>query len=121
LASDIDSFSSLFILDVATKSQKDHKLFSTTYNLCSKKIGNKKIEGSPFYPSTLSCLKNIEYTFKFIKNFFKLTPKLIFLVLIADHPQTGPKHDGTMILEKKFKRKQDHWTREVFDVRYKIN
>jgi hypothetical protein len=26
----------LFILDVATKSQKDHKLFSTTYILCKK-------------------------------------------------------------------------------------
>ncbi len=41
------SFSSLFILDVSTKSQKDHKLFNATYNLCSKKISNKKIEGSP--------------------------------------------------------------------------
>ncbi len=40
--------SSLFILDVTTQSQKDHKLLSATYNLCSKKIGNKKIEGSPF-------------------------------------------------------------------------
>jgi len=39
------TFSSLFVLDVATKSQKDHQLFSTAYNLCSKKIGNKKIEG----------------------------------------------------------------------------
>ncbi len=38
---------SLFILDVATQSQKDHKLFSATYILCNKKIGNKKIEGSP--------------------------------------------------------------------------
>ena len=28
-------FSSMFILDVATKSQKDHKLFSATYILCS--------------------------------------------------------------------------------------
>ncbi len=27
---------------------KDHKLFSATYILCNKKIGNKKIEGSPF-------------------------------------------------------------------------
>jgi len=34
------SFSSLFILDVTTLSQKDHKLFSTTYILCSKKFGN---------------------------------------------------------------------------------
>jgi len=25
----------------------DHKLFSATYILCSKKIGNKKVEGSP--------------------------------------------------------------------------
>jgi len=41
------SFSSLFILYVATESQKDHKLFSATYILCNKKIGNKKIEGSP--------------------------------------------------------------------------
>jgi len=41
------SFSSLFILNVTTLSQKDLKLFSTTYNFCSKKIGNKKIEGSP--------------------------------------------------------------------------
>jgi len=41
------SFSSLFILDVATESQKDHKLFSAICNLCSKKISNKKIEGSP--------------------------------------------------------------------------
>ena len=32
------TFSSMFILDVATKSQKDHKLFSATYILCSKKI-----------------------------------------------------------------------------------
>ncbi len=31
------SSTSLFILDVATQSQKDHKLFTTTYNLCSKK------------------------------------------------------------------------------------
>ena len=29
------TFSSMFILDVATKSQKDHKLFSATYTLCS--------------------------------------------------------------------------------------
>ena len=28
------------VLDVATKSQKDHKLYSTTYILCSKKICN---------------------------------------------------------------------------------
>ncbi len=35
------SFSSLFISDVATYSQKDHKLFSTTYNLCCKKIIRK--------------------------------------------------------------------------------
>jgi len=34
------SFSSLFILDVATYSQIDHKLFSATHILCSKKIGN---------------------------------------------------------------------------------
>jgi hypothetical protein len=39
----------MFRLDVATYSQKDHKLFSATYNLCSKKIANKKIEGSPLY------------------------------------------------------------------------
>jgi len=37
---DAYSFSSLFILDVATQSQKDHKLFSTTYILCNIKIGN---------------------------------------------------------------------------------
>jgi len=37
------SFSSLFMSDVATKSQKDHKLFSATYNLCSKRTDNKKI------------------------------------------------------------------------------
>jgi len=37
-----------FILDVATQSQKDHKLFSATHIKCSKKIGNKKIEGSSF-------------------------------------------------------------------------
>jgi len=30
-------FSSLFILDVATYSQKDQKLFSATHFLCSKK------------------------------------------------------------------------------------
>ncbi len=41
------SFSSLFILDVATLSQKDHKLFSAPYILCSKIICNEKIEGSP--------------------------------------------------------------------------
>ena len=29
--------SSLFILDVTTYSQKDHKIFSATYILCSKK------------------------------------------------------------------------------------
>ncbi len=40
------SFSLLFVLDVATKSQKDHKAFSATYNLCSKKMDNKKIEGT---------------------------------------------------------------------------
>ena len=34
------SFSSLFILDVATQSQKDHKLFSATYILCGKKLCN---------------------------------------------------------------------------------
>jgi hypothetical protein len=45
------SFSSLFILDVATESQKDHKLFSATYNLCSEKIGNIKIEGSLLCPN----------------------------------------------------------------------
>jgi len=38
----------MFILDVATKSQKDHKLFSATYILYSKKFVNKKMEGSPF-------------------------------------------------------------------------
>jgi len=37
-----NSFSSLFILDVATYSQKDHKLFSATYILCSKKFSNLK-------------------------------------------------------------------------------
>jgi len=41
------AYSSLFILDVTTKSQKDHKLFSATNILCSKKLCNKKIEGSP--------------------------------------------------------------------------
>ncbi len=35
-----DAFSSLFILDVPTESQKDHKLFSATYILCSKKFCN---------------------------------------------------------------------------------
>ena len=30
----------MLILDVATKSQKDHKLFGATYILCSKKIHN---------------------------------------------------------------------------------
>ena len=30
----------MFILDVTTKSQKDQKLFSATYILCSKKICN---------------------------------------------------------------------------------
>ena len=36
------AFSSMFILDVTTKSQKDHKLYSATYTciLCSKKICN---------------------------------------------------------------------------------
>ena len=43
-----DTFSSLLILDGATKSQKDHKLFSATYILCSEKFCNKKIEGFPF-------------------------------------------------------------------------
>ena len=43
------SFSLLFILDVATKSQKNHKLLSATYSLCNKKIGSKKIEGSPLH------------------------------------------------------------------------
>ncbi len=28
---------------------KDHKLFSATYNLCSKKIGNKKIGKNCIY------------------------------------------------------------------------
>jgi len=36
------SFSSLFILDVATKSQKDHKLFSATFNLWSKEMAIKR-------------------------------------------------------------------------------
>jgi len=40
-----DAFSSFFILDVATISQMDDKLFSATYILCSKKFCNKKIEG----------------------------------------------------------------------------
>jgi len=43
------SFSSFIILDVATYSQKNHKLFSTiigTYISWSQKIGNWKIEGS---------------------------------------------------------------------------
>ncbi len=43
------SFSWLFISDVATKLQKDHKLFNTTYSMCNKKVGNKKIEGSPLF------------------------------------------------------------------------
>ena len=34
------AFSSMFVFDVATKSQKDHKLFSTIYILCSKKVSN---------------------------------------------------------------------------------
>jgi len=33
----------MFISDVTTQSQKDHKLFSTTYILCSKKFCIKKI------------------------------------------------------------------------------
>jgi hypothetical protein len=41
------SFSSSFVLDVATESQKDHKLFSATFILCNKNFGNKKIERSP--------------------------------------------------------------------------
>jgi len=32
----------MIILDVATQSQKDHKLFSATYNLCSKKTAIKR-------------------------------------------------------------------------------
>ena len=34
------AFSSMFVLDVATKSPKDHKLLRATYILCSKKICN---------------------------------------------------------------------------------
>jgi hypothetical protein len=37
----------LFILDVATKSQKDHKLSLAQPIRVAKKIANKKIEGSP--------------------------------------------------------------------------
>ncbi len=40
-----DAYSSLFTLDVAIKSQINHKLFSATYILCSKTFCNKKIEG----------------------------------------------------------------------------
>jgi len=40
MASLLYSFSSLFILDVATWSQKNHKLFSAIYILCGKKIVN---------------------------------------------------------------------------------
>jgi len=36
------SLSSLFILDVVTKSQKDHKLFKTTCILLSRKMATKK-------------------------------------------------------------------------------
>jgi len=32
--------------------KKDHELFSATHILCSKKIGNKKIEGSPLLDFT---------------------------------------------------------------------
>ncbi len=35
-------FSSLFILHLVTQSQKDHKLFSATYILCSKKLAIKR-------------------------------------------------------------------------------
>ena len=34
------AFSSMIILNVATKSQKDHMLFSATYILCCKKFCN---------------------------------------------------------------------------------
>jgi len=36
------TFGSLFISDVATSSQKDLKLFSATYILCSKKLAIKR-------------------------------------------------------------------------------
>ncbi len=45
------SFSSLFILDVATESHFDYKLSSATYNLSGKRICNIKIEGSPLFYS----------------------------------------------------------------------
>jgi len=45
-------FSSIFISDVATLSQKHHKHFIATYILCSKNIGNQKIEGSSLESDT---------------------------------------------------------------------
>jgi len=48
------SFSSIFISDVDTLSQKGHKLISVTYFLCVKKIGNLKTEGSPFSEEKLT-------------------------------------------------------------------
>jgi hypothetical protein len=63
------SFSSLFLLDVATESQKVHKLFSATYILCNKKFGNNKIEGSPLCvrfqgPQSLAHSVNFKIDFK---------------------------------------------------------
>jgi len=52
------SFSSLFILDVATESQKDHKLFSATYILCNKKIGDKKIKVPHSLTVSIFCRRN---------------------------------------------------------------
>ena len=54
-----DAFSLVFILDVVTLSQQDHKLFSTTYILCSKKFCNKKMEGSPLTASQLVELQSL--------------------------------------------------------------
>ena len=46
----------MFILDVATKSQEDHKLFSATCILCSKKFCNLKIEGSSLNQTNVSLI-----------------------------------------------------------------
>jgi len=67
------SFSSLFLLAVATKSQKDHKLYSATYILCSKKNGQLKDRRPPpldyFFLSRQTNLFTLSQGMKSIRSF----------------------------------------------------
>ncbi len=89
------SFSWLFLLNVTTLSQKDHKLFSATYNLCSKKIGNKKIEGSHW-----ACMcHNLWHTVIWARNYFMLwfnVGKFIESTISITHNCQSPSNQGIL-------------------------